>query len=36
MATFCLAYGLTPNEYWALTAAEHRAMLNVLKEAGKG
>lgn len=36
MATICLAYGLTPAEYKALTVAEHRAFRALLKEINKG
>ncbi len=35
MATVCLAFGLTPDEYRRLTIAEHRAFIALLKELDK-
>lgn len=35
MATICLAYGLTPTEYYQLTVAEHGALHGLLKEIEK-
>ena len=35
MATICLAYGLTPTEYYQLTVAEHGAFYALLKEIEK-
>jgi hypothetical protein len=35
MARFCLIYGISPNEYKALTLTEYKKFIDVAKELNK-
>lgn len=35
MAAMCVTLGISPRDYWAMTVAEHAALLEALKEKGK-